>query len=119
MKHLHLTFVALVFISFVGRIALAQLNPELLKQKWLKIAPHVIDTLLLLSGLTLVFKGNWLAGDFGWIVAKIIVLVAYIGLATIALRREGQQRLQAAAGAIICLLYIVGVAVTKNALLFF
>lgn len=119
MKHLHLLLVALVFISFVGRLALAEYKPEVLQQKWMKIAPHAVATLLLLSGISLVFSGNWLSGDYGWIIAKIIVLFGFIGLGLMAMRSQGQQRWQTAAGAIACFFYIATVAVSKKIFLFF
>ena len=82
-KYFHLTFILLSVFSFVGRVILSETHPAILKQKALKIAPHVIDSLLLVSGITLVFQGGWLAGDFGWIVAKIIALLGYIGLGVV------------------------------------
>ncbi|KAF3982019.1 MAG: SirB2 family protein [Methylococcales symbiont of Hymedesmia sp. n. MRB-2018] len=40
-------------------------KPELLQLKTFKVAPHIIGTILLISGITLVIQGNWLAGEFG------------------------------------------------------
>lgn len=117
-KHIHMLFVALSLISFTGRIALSEINPSLLTQRWLKIAPHVIDTLLLLSGILLVFIGSWLSADYGWIVAKIIALLGYIGLGVIAMRSHGKNRWLAFAGALLCFVYIAMVAVNKQALFF-
>lgn len=113
-KLLHLTFVLLAIASFVSRFILSTMHSELLKQKAFKIAPHIIDTLLLLSGITLVFQGQWLAGEYGWIVAKIMALLCYIGLGVFAMRSEGTTRWLAFAGAILCFIYIGIVAVSKN-----
>lgn len=117
-KIIHLTFVLLAITSFVSRVLLSEIHSDLLKQKVFKIAPHVIDTLLLLSGITLVFQGQWLSGDYGWIVAKIIVLLCYIGLGVVTMRSQGKTRWLAFAGAIACFVYIGFVAVTKHAFLF-
>jgi hypothetical protein len=57
LKHLHLLFVALVTVVFLGRVYLAQTKPELLENKWFKIAPHALAGLLLLTGIGLVFQG--------------------------------------------------------------
>jgi uncharacterized membrane protein SirB2 len=119
MKHLHLLLVALAFFSFVGRLALAEYKPAVLQEKWMKIAPHAIAALLILSGVALVFSGNWLSGDYGWIIAKIMVLLGFIGLGLVAMRSQGLQRWQAAAGAIACFFYIVTAAVSKKIFLFF
>jgi len=92
LKNLHLVFVTLVIISFLSRVMLAEFKPAQLQQKWLKITPHVLDTFLLLSGLALVIQGNWLARDFSWIVAKISILLVYIGMGMIAMRKPGLNR---------------------------
>ncbi|WAR45379.1 SirB2 family protein [Methylomonas rapida] len=114
LKNLHLLLVTLVFISFVGRVLLAEFKPAIFQQKWLKIAPHVIDTLLLMTGIALVFQGNWLTADYGWIVGKLMLLIIYIGLGMAAMRHRGPKRWLAATGAVICLLYIAKIAISKN-----
>lgn len=118
LKHFHLFFVTLVFISFIARMVLSEFYPERLKQKWLKITPHVIDTLLLLTGIALVYQGHWLSADYGWIMGKILLLTAYIGLGMVAMRNRGKQHWLAAAGAIACLLYIAKIAISKQISLF-
>lgn len=118
-KILHLTFVLLSISSFLARVLLSETHAELLNQKAFKIAPHIISTLLLLSGITLVFQGQWLSGEYGWIIAKIIVLFGYIGLGIMTIHSQGKTRWLAFAGAIACFIYIGIAAVTKHAFLFF
>ena len=117
-KIFHLTFILLSIFSFVGRVILSETHPAILKQKAFKIAPHVIDTLLLLSGITLVFQGGWLSSDYGWIIAKIVALMGYIGLGVVVMRNRGTTRWLAFVGAMACFVYIGMVAVTKNAFFF-
>ena len=117
-KHLHMLFVVLSFAGFTGRIILAEINPHTLKPKWIKIAPHVIDTLLLLSGVSLVIIGSWFSSDYGWIIAKFIALLVYIALGVLALRSQGKIRWLAFTGAVLCFLYIARVAVSKQAWFF-
>ncbi len=119
MKHLHLLFVALAVAGFVARVLAAEYKPELLQEKWLKVAPHVLATLLLLTGLVLVFQGGWLDGDYGWIIAKIVGLLTYIGLGVVAMRSQGQRRWLATGGAFLSLIYIAKVAITKQIFWFF
>ncbi len=119
MKHLHLLFVALVALSFIGRVALAEYRPALLANKWIKISPHVLASLLLLSGAVLVLQGGWLAGDYGWIIAKLVLMFVFIGLGLLTMREQGQKRWLAFAGALFCLFYIVKVAFTKQVFFFF
>lgn len=117
-KIIHLSFALLSFASFIGRVYLSENNAEILKEKVFKIAPHVIDTLLLLSGITLVFQGQWLSGNYAWIIAKMLALMVYIGLGVVVMKNRGSVRWTAFAGAITCFVYIGMVAVTKNVLLF-
>ncbi len=113
-KLIHLIFIFSSFISFNGRIALSVFKPVLLQNKLIKIAPHVIDTLLLLSGFTLVFQGNWLDGEYGWIISKFILLLGYVGLGVLAMRLKGVNRWVAFVAAIICFIAIFITAITKN-----
>ena len=117
-KIFHLTFILLSIFSFVGRVILSETHPAILKRKVFKIAPHVIDTLLLVSGITLVFQGGWLSTEYGWIIAKIVALMGYIGLGVVVMRNRGTTRWLAFVGAMACFVYIGIVAVTKNAFFF-
>lgn len=112
MKHLHLLFVTLVLASFVWRVYLAEKKPEILAEKWLKILPHGLAAGLLLSGIALVFQGNW--AEHGWIVGKVILMVAFIGLGILTLREQGQKRWMAFGGAMACFIYILKIAVSKQ-----
>ncbi|WP_326498436.1 SirB2 family protein [Methylobacter sp. YRD-M1] len=118
MKTIHLAFVALSLFSFIGRVVLSEVNPEMLKQKAFNIGPHVINTILLLSGIILVFQGSWLSMEYGWIIGKIIGLLGYIGLGIMVLHNQGATRWLAFAGALACFAYIGMAAVTKNAWFF-
>lgn len=117
-KIFHLIFVLLSISSFVGRVFLEESHPEFFDKKWVKIGPHIINTLLLATGFTLVFQGQWLSGEYGWIIAKIMALLGYIGLGIVTVKSQGAVRWQAFAGAMACFFYIVIVAVSKNALFF-
>ncbi len=113
-KSIHLIFIFSSLISFTGRMALSVFKPSLLQNKLVKIAPHVIDTILLLSGITLVIQGNYLDGEFGWIISKLILLLGYIGFGVMAMRSNGAKRWIAFITAIVCFVAIFITAITKN-----
>lgn len=118
MLFIHIIFVLLSFISFVSRVALSEFKPEILTAKFFKIGPHVIDTFLLVSGISLVVRGDWIeSGEYGWIISKFIVLLAYIGLGVFVMRSTGAKRWLAFAGALACYGYILSVAITKHGFL--
>ena len=119
LKMLHVTFVTLSLVSFLGRFILNEKASPLMQAKWMKIAPHVLNSFLLLTGAMLVFEGGWLAGDFTWIIAKLIALVGFVGLGMMALKRDSQNRWYAFAGALLCFMFMAKVAATKTVTLFF
>lgn len=83
-----------------------------------RIAPHVNDTVLFASALGMA----WLIGQYpfvdGWLTAKFVALLAYIGLGHVALRRGRNRRTRAIAfaGALATLAYILSVAICKDPL---
>ena len=114
LKSIHMLFILLSVGGFITRIMLVQFKPTWLQPKIAKIAPHVIDTILLLSGVGLVFQGNWMAGEYGWIISKLIMLIAYIGFGVMAMRSTGIKRLGAFVLALACFGYILTIAISKH-----
>ena len=113
MKHLHLLFVVLVIGGYLWRVYLAEKKPAMLAEKWMKILPHGLAAGLLLSGIALVFQGNW-SENYGWIVTKVFLLVVFILFGIFSLREQGQRRWLSFGVAIYCFVYIVKVAVSKQ-----
>ncbi|MDO6710964.1 MULTISPECIES: SirB2 family protein [Alteromonadaceae] len=120
-KHLHLTAVALSIILFILRFVWLQRNSTLLHKKWVKIVPHVIDTLLLVTAITLCFIVPFNPIQHPWLWQKIVLVIAYIGLgfyvlkfADSAIKQWGGFTL-----AIVCLMLAANLAVSKQALIGF
>ena len=93
---------------------------SLLAQRWVRIVPHVVDTLLLASALTMVIWSEQYPFVQSWLTAKVLALIAYIGLGAIALKygKRKSVRVCALALALIIFLYIASVAATKRAMVF-
>lgn len=115
-RTLHVTFVALSLALFLVRVAWMLRAPEWLQKRWVRTLPHIVDTLLLLSGIWLAWQLG--AGVSGWLPAKLVALVVYIVLGAVALRygRTRGVRIAAAIGALLAFGYIVSVALTKSPL---
>lgn len=115
-KHLHMTFAALSGMLFLLRGVLMLQDSALLQQRWAKIVPHAIDTVLLASALVMVFWSAQYPFVEGWLTAKVLALIAYILLGTIALKRgkTKQVRLAAFLAALAVFAYIVKVALTRQ-----
>lgn len=92
----------------------------LLRRAWVNRLPHVVDALLLASALGLAGWSQQYPGRFPWLTAKVIALLAYIVLGSVALKYGRSRRTRAAAfvAALVTFGYIVSVAVTKNPLIF-
>ena len=92
-------------------------SPQRLRQRWVRIVPHVIDTVLLASALWLAWRIG-ADGTRGWLWAKVVGLVAYVVLGTIALKRGRTRGARAVAfvAALATFGYIVSVAIAKSPL---
>ena len=117
LKHFHMTCAAASGALFLLRGAWMLRAPEKLRQRWVKVLPHVIDTTLLASATALAVWSGQSPGSQPWLAAKLCALLAYIVLGTIALKRGKTPAVRGTAFALAVLVfaYIVAVAVTKQA----
>lgn len=115
-KHLHVTTVYITVILFVLRGFWMVFQPAMLQKRWVRIVPHVNDTILLLSAIALTILIQQYPFVHGWLTAKVIGLIVYIGLGLIALRFGKTRGIRIAAfiGALITIAYIYNVAKTHN-----
>ncbi len=120
LKTLHLGFVTLSAAGFVVRGALMLAGSRLLWQAWVRTLPHLVDTLLLASGLWMAVNLHLYAAPPAWLVAKLLALVLYVVLGTIALRRGRTRRLRLLAllGALATFGYMVAAALQRSPLPF-
>lgn len=116
-KHLHITCVVLSLSLFCVRAFWSIRGSDLLQQKWVKIAPHIVDTLLLSFGIALMVIADWPVSS-PWLVAKWIGLIFYIGLGTFAIKRgkTALLRFGFSLAAVTVFAYIVGCAISKQPL---
>jgi uncharacterized membrane protein SirB2 len=118
LKFLHVTCVVLSGLGFCLR-GWWMLNDSPLRQHRLtRIMPHIVDTVLLGSALTMA----WMSGQYpfvnGWLTAKLGGLLAYILFGMMALRRGRTRDIRARyfVLALLAYAYIVSVALTRNVL---
>jgi uncharacterized membrane protein SirB2 len=115
-KTVHVTCAALSYTLFFVRGVWMMRGSLSVQARWVKIAPHVVDTVLLASAITLAVLIRQYPLVAGWLTAKVIALIAYIGLGTIALHRGKTMRLRITMWIVAqaVFFYIVAVAVTHN-----
>ena len=118
LKAVHLACAVLSISGFALRGILMFADSPLLAARFARVAPHVVDTVLLASAL-------WLAaliGQYpfveGWLTAKVLALIAYIVLGTVSLKRARTKAVRAVAFALALgtAAYIVSVALTRDPL---
>ena len=118
LKHLHVSCVLLSGLGFALRGYWKFHRPAQLQRRWVKVVPHLVDTLLLGSALALV----WLTGQYPfvlpWLTAKVLMLLAYIVLGSLALKRASRAPVQLLcfALALLAFAYMVSVALTRQVL---
>ena len=118
LKQVHIACAALSITGFAARGVLMLRDSPWLNARLVRIAPHVVDTVLLASAIALA----WLSGQYpfaqNWLTAKFLALIAYIALGTIALERGRSRKIRiiAFALALFAVFYIVAVAFTRNPL---
>ncbi len=112
----HVSTVILSISGFIFRGILHFRGSDLVKRKWLKITPHIIDTVLIISAIILLIQNGLNLLTTPWLLAKLIALIFYIALGLIAFRfsKTTRVRMLAWSGAILLFAYICTVAVTKN-----
>ncbi len=116
LKIVHVGTVYITFGLFLARGFWMLLDSPRLQERWVKVIPHLNDTLLLSAAIALVVVGGLNLLDNPWLIAKISGLLAYIGLGTLALKR-GRTKAQRAFfffAALAVFGYIIAVAVTKQ-----
>ena len=115
-KYLHVGCAALSYAGFFARGVLMMRAAPMLQARWVRIVPHVVDTVLLASAITLSVMSRRYPFVDPWLTAKVIALVVYVGVGMFALRRGKTRRTRIAAWitAQIVFFYIVAVALTRN-----
>ena len=118
---LKLIHVSCAFVSITGfalRGYWMVVDNPLLQHRIVKVLPHVNDTLLLGSALTLLMVLQLSPLTQPWLSAKIIALLLYIGLGMVALRFGQSKKIKVSAFLLALLTagYMVSVAYTKSPL---
>jgi len=115
-KLVHQSAVALSLTGFVVRGAASLAGAAWVNSRPAKTLPHVVDSVLLLSALTLAWMLRLTPGNAPWLLSKLVGLVVYVGFGLVALKPGRTRPIRATAwlAALVTAGWIVSVAVTKN-----
>lgn len=116
LKAIHVASALLSIAGFAARGALMLAQSPLLRRRFMRIAPHLVDTVLLGSAILLAWRSGQYPIEQVWLTAKVVALVVYIVLGSIALSRGRTRGVRAVAFvlALCTALYIVSVAVLRT-----
>jgi len=115
-RTLHIACAVVSITGFLVRGTLMLSESRWLKHRFVRVAPHVVDTLLLASAVWLAWFLGQIPFVHGWITAKVLALLAYIVLGTVALKRGRTKGIRAGAfaAALAAAGYIVWVALARD-----
>jgi len=116
LKSTHVILAYVTIAGFVLRGYWMAMGSDLSRHRVTRIAPHIIDTVFLLSGIGLLFYLALQPTQQPWLLAKFVGLVAYIVLGMFALRfgKSTPVRLLAFVAALSVYAYVVGVALSRS-----
>ncbi len=119
LKAIHISAVIASYLLFLLRGIWMLRNSAALQRSWVRIVPHIIDTLLLGSAIALAITVHQYPLQNSWLTAKVSGLLLYIALGMVALRfgKTRVAKLAAWIAAQCVFFYIVLVAVSKQPLL--
>lgn len=118
LKTIHISCAATSYTLFFLRGIWSLNDSEIMRQRWIKIVPHFVDTLLLVTAIALAFTIGQYPFVDSWLTAKVVALLFYIGLGFIALKyaRNKTQQFCIWLAAQAVFAYIVLVAINHNPL---
>lgn len=118
LRWLHVVLAIVSVSGFIVRGVWMLVDSPLRETRFVRLAPHAVDTLLLLAGVTLAGMSQQYPFVADWLTAKVLALVAYIGLGLVALRFGPTRPVRAVAfiAAVAAFGYMLAVAFTRSSL---
>jgi uncharacterized membrane protein SirB2 len=112
LRHAHIGFAILSVSLFTLRGCLMLAQSPHVNSTWLKYPSYLIDTLLLTAALMLASVIHQYPLGNGWLTMKVALLVVYVVLGSIALKRGRTRPIRIAAfvAALLTVAFIVSVA---------
>ncbi len=118
LKAVHVTCIFTSYSLFFLRGIWSFGGSSVMKARWVKIVPHVVDTCLLASATALAFAIHQYPFVDSWLTAKVLGLLLYIALGLVALKYGNSRNIRVGAwlAAQVVFFYIVFVAINHAVL---
>jgi uncharacterized membrane protein SirB2 len=118
LRHLHIGCAILTISLFAYRGGLMIAGSPLPGSRMMRFVPMAVDTVLLATALMLTAAIHQYPFATGWLTMKVVLLIVYIVLGSIALRRGRTRSVRTAAfvAALVTVGFLVTVALTHSPL---
>ncbi len=118
LKILHVSLAVVSISGFMLRAWWSINGSPLLKTRFARIAPHVVDTVFLIAGIGMIWTASLPVLSMNWLLAKFAGLVVYVLAGTVAIKRGRTReiRLMASMLAVVVFAWIVGTSIRKTPL---
>ena len=115
-KLIHMTTAFISISFFIVRGLWVFKESSMMSKKWVKILPHINDTILLTTAIMLAIATQQYPLVHTWLTAKVIALIVYIVLGMFALKRakEMKNKVLFFILSLLTFSYLVGVALTRT-----
>ena len=116
-KLIHMSTAFISISLFLLRGLWVYRGSTMMNKKWVKIVPHINDTILLITAAILTFTTQQYPFIDSWLTAKFTALIIYIIFGMFALKRAKELKNKVIFFVLSLLMfgYIVGVALTRTA----
>ena len=120
LKHSHMTALALSFLLFFVRGYLMMRESPASKHRALTITPHIVNLLLIGTGISLAVVLQLSPGSQPWLAVKLVALIVYIALGILTFKHPKLAvRKILWLLALVVFAFIISVAQSKNPYGFF
>lgn len=118
LRQVHIACAMLTIMLFTFRGLLMVVDSPLLRSQVLRFVPIAVDTVLLATALMLTIVVRQYPFEASWLTMKVLLLVAYVVLGSVALRpgRAKPVRIAAFVAALATVAFLVTVATTHSPL---
>lgn len=117
MKHLHMTIAVISIVLFTLRFVWSLMHSPQLQKKWVKITPHIVDTLLIALGVGMWIQLGLNPLEHMWFAEKLLAVLAYIftGIYVLKFARNNVMKVFGYLGAMGWVMLVARVAMSKEA----
>jgi uncharacterized membrane protein SirB2 len=116
LKIVHVSSAAISYCLFALRGLWRWRGSSIMERRWVRIAPHCVDSVLLVSAIALAGQLGYAPLNSPWLAAKIVAVLVYISLGMVAFRIASTRtaRMAAYLAAQLVFFYIVAAAITHD-----